>query len=118
MKSERFVIGGGWLDGELPSGRSLHAADYLKTLRRMHVGCGMHGFVPGYSDDPARWAACPLESMSECRPFEKYDTDAVLPRVHAVEFLGEPQYGGGRPVPPQEVWRKLRPTRRRGCPRR
>ena len=109
VKCERFVIGGGWLDGELPSGRSLHAADYLKTLRRMHVGCGMHGLVSGYSDDPERWAACPLESMSACRPFDQYDTDAVLPRVHAVEFLGEPQYGGGRPVPPQEVWRKLAP---------
>lgn len=109
VKCERFVIGGGWLDGELPSGRSLHAADYLKTLRRMHVGCGMHGLVSGYSDDPERWAACPLESMSVCRPFDQYDTDTVLPRVHAVEFLGEPQYGGGRPVPPQEVWRKLAP---------
>jgi len=33
----------------------------------------------------------------------------MLPRIHAVEFLGEPQYGGGRPVPPQEVWEKLHP---------
>ena len=33
----------------------------------------------------------------------------MLPRIHAAEFLGEPQYGGGRPVPPQEVWEKLQP---------
>jgi len=26
-----------------------------------------------------------------------------------VECLGEPQYGGGYPVHPQEVWRKLQP---------
>ena len=47
--------------------------------------------------------------MSRLQPFSRYDTDAVLPRVHAVEFLGEPQYGGGRPVPPQEVWKELAP---------
>jgi len=111
VKRERFAIGGGWVDSSLPAGRSLHSDDYLRTLRRMHVDCGMHGFVPGYTDDPARWALCPLEFMSACRPFEEYDTDAVLPRVHAVEFLGEPQYGGGRPVPPAEVRRKLAPYR-------
>ena len=111
VKRERFAIGGGWVDSSLPSGRSLHSDDYLRTLRRLHVDCGMHGFVKGYTDDPARWALCPLEFMSACRPFEEYDTDAVLPRVHAVEFLGEPQYGGGRPVPPAEVREKLAPYR-------
>lgn len=111
VKRERFAIGGGWVDSALPSGRSLHSDDYLRTLRRLHVDCGMHGFVKGYTDDPARWALCPLEFMSACRPFEEYDTDAVLPRVHAVEFLGEPQYGGGRPVPPAEVREKLAPYR-------
>ena len=44
-------------------------------------------------------------------PIERYDKDAMLPHIHAVEFLGEPQYGGGRPVPPQEVWEKLAPYR-------
>ena len=33
----------------------------------------------------------------------------MLPNIHAVEFLGEPQYGGGTPVPPQEVWEALAP---------
>jgi hypothetical protein len=40
--------------------------------------------------------------MNRLQPFERYDTDAMLPRIHAVEFLGEPQYGGGKPVAPQE----------------
>ena len=31
----------------------------------------------------------------------------MLPRIHAVEFLGESQYGGEGPVPPQEVWKQL-----------
>ena len=111
VKRERFAIGGGWVNSALPTGRSLLAADYLRTLRRMHVDCGMHGFVPGYTDDPDKWALCPLSFMSACRPFEQYDTDAVLPKIHAVEFLGEPQYGGGRPVPPADVWRDLAPYR-------
>ena len=111
VKRERFAIGGGWVDSQLPGGRSLHRPEYLRTLRRMHVDCGNHGFVSGYTDDPERWSLCPLLFMSACRPFEEFDTDAVLPRVHAVEFLGEPQYGGGRPVPPAEVWRELAPYR-------
>ncbi len=107
VKRERFVIGGGWVNSKLASGSSLRAVNYLRTLRRMHVDSGMHGFVPGYTDDPTRWDICPLAYMSACRPIEKYDTDDVLPRIHAVECLGEPQYGGGRPVPPAEVWRDL-----------
>ena len=33
----------------------------------------------------------------------------MLPHIHAVEFLGEPQYGGGQPVPPQDVYEVLAP---------
>jgi len=116
LKQEHFAIGGGWVNSKLPSGQALHEEDYLRTLRRMHIDCGNLGLVPGYTDDPGRWDLCPLAIMSACRPFEEYDTDAVLPRIHAVEFLGEPQYGGGRPVPPAEVWRKLAPYRRTRMP--
>lgn len=41
----------------------------------------------------------------------RWDTYEWLPKIHAVEFLGEPQYGGGRPVAPQEVFEKLLPYR-------
>lgn len=44
-------------------------------------------------------------------PLEEWDIDDWLPKIHAVEFLGEPQYGGGRPVAPQEVFEKLLPYR-------
>ena len=64
--------------------------------------------TPGYTDT-ALYARYPLKYFNQLTPLETYDTDALLPRIHAVEFLGEPQYGGGRPVPPQEVWEKLRP---------
>jgi hypothetical protein len=43
------------------------------------------------------------------RDLARYDTEEMLPTIHAVEFIGEPQYGGGRPVPPQEVWEMLAP---------
>ena len=33
------------------------------------------------------------------------------PKIHAVEFLGEPQFGGGKPVAPQEAFDKLLPYR-------
>ena len=106
IKREVFDIGGGWVVDRLGSSNTLHAEPYLKALRRMHVNAGMHQEVPGYSDTPL-FEKYPLKYMNRLQPFERYDSEAVLPRVHAVEFLGEPQYGGGRPVPPQEVWKAV-----------
>lgn len=106
IKREVFDIGGGWVADRLGNGNTLHAEAYLKALRRMHVNAGMHQEVPGYSDTPL-FEKYPLKYMNRLQPFERYDSEAVLPRVHAVEFLGEPQYGGGRPVPPQEVWKAV-----------
>lgn len=106
IKREVFDISGGWVADRLGSSNTLHAEPYLKALRRMHVNAGMHQEVPGYSDTPL-FEKYPLKYMNRLQPFERYDSEEVLPRVHAVEFLGEPQYGGGRPVPPQEVWKAV-----------
>jgi hypothetical protein len=108
IKREVFDLSGGWVAAELGGSNTLHAEPYLKTLRRMHLNAGMHQHVPGYSDTPL-YDQYPLKYMNRLQPFEQYDTDAMLPRLHAVEFLGEPQYGGGRPVPPQEVWAAFLP---------
>ncbi len=108
IKRESFDISGGWVAEGLGSGNSLHAERYLQTLARMHVNAGMHQHVPGYSDSPL-YARYPLKYMNRLQPFEQYDTDAVLPRIHAVEFLGEPQYGGGKPVSPQACWNAFAP---------
>jgi hypothetical protein len=108
IKREVFDLSGGWVAAELGGSNTLHAEPYLKTLRRMHLNAGMHQHLPGYSDTPL-YDKYPLKYMNRLQPFEQYDTDAMLPRVHAVEFLGEPQYGGGRPVPPQEVWAAFLP---------
>lgn len=109
IKSEVFDISGGWVSSEVRGRSSLTFEPFLKTLRRMHVNTAHIGPVGGYTDNPELYAKYPLKYFNRLTPFQQFDCDEVLPRIHAVEFLGEPQYGGGRPVPPQEVWRALAP---------
>lgn len=108
IKREVFDIGGGWVADKLGTINTLQAEPYLKALRRMHVNTGMHQEVSGYSDSDL-FERYPLKYMNRLQPLSHYDTDAMLPRIHAVEFLGEPQYGGGTPVPPQDVWKAFTP---------
>jgi len=105
IKPERFDISGGWVNGE---GNPVASEVFLKALKRLYVNTAHLAITPGYSDTEL-YARYPLKYFNKLTPFETYDTDEMLPRIHAVEFLGEPQYGGGRPVPPQEVWEKLHP---------
>jgi len=105
IKPEHFDISGGWVNGE---GNPVASEVFLKALKRLHVNTAHLAVTPGYSDTEL-YARYPLKYFNKLTPFETYDTDEMLPRIHAVEFLGEPQYGGGRPVPPQEVWEKLHP---------
>ena len=108
IKREVFDIGGGWLAEKLGNKNTLQAEDYLRTLARMHVNAGMHQQIAGYSGT-ALFDQYPLKYTNKLQPIEHYDTDELLPHIHAVEFLGEPQYGGGTPVPPQEVWKAFTP---------
>lgn len=105
IKRETFDISGGWV------GDHLTQACYLRLLAHLHVNTGHIGGVPGYTDNPALYDRWPLKLFNKLDPLETYDTDAWLPRIHAVEFLGEPQYGGGRPVAPQAVFDALLPYR-------
>jgi hypothetical protein len=116
VKREQFDLSGGWVASGLGQSNTLHCVPYLKTLRRMHINTGQIQEVAGYTDNPALYDLCPLKYMNRFEPFERYDNDATLPRIHAVEFLGEPQYGGGRPVPPMEVWQALAPYQRTRLP--
>ncbi|MCW5551419.1 MAG: hypothetical protein KIS67_04550 [Verrucomicrobiae bacterium] len=109
IKREVFDISGGWVSGDVRGRSSLTFEPFLKTLRRMHVNTAHIGPVGGYTDNPELYAEYPLKYFNRLTPFEQFDREDVLPRIHAVEFLGEPQYGGGRPVPPQEVWQALAP---------
>lgn len=112
VKRESFDISGGWVVSNLAKGHSLQCEPYLKTLRRMHIDTAHIGEVAGYTDQDGPeglYTRYPLKYFNKLTPFDRFDVDAVLPRIHAVEFLGEPQYGGGRPVPPMEVWKALAP---------
>lgn len=112
IKREWFDISGGWVSSKVGKTNSLSSELFLKALRRLHVNTAHISDVPGYTDQTGPdglYARYPLKYFNKLEPFSHYDTDPMLPRIHAVEFLGEPQYGGGRPVPPQEVWRALEP---------
>ena len=112
-KHEAFDISGGWVSSTAADGRSALAhEEFVKTLAGLHVNTAHYTEVGGYSDqtDPdSLYARYPLKRFGKLTPVERYDRDEMLPLIHGVEFLGEPQYGGGKPVPPQEVWRQLHP---------
>lgn len=109
IKAESFDISGGWINND---GSRAHADPaFLDLLASLHVDTGHFQELPGYSDNDALRKRYPLKRFSKLDPIERYDRDAELGAIHAVEFLGEPQYGGGRPVPPQEVFDALLPYR-------
>lgn len=110
IKREVFDISGGWVHSAVGSGHTLQSEVFLRTLRRLHVNTAHIADVGGYTDQTGPdglYTRYPLKYFNKLQPVSHYDADALLPRIHAVEFLGEPQYGGGRPVPPQEVWKEL-----------
>lgn len=113
IKRESFDISGGWVNSTTPTGPSLTHVPFLKTLRRMHVNAAHIADIPGYTDQTepnGLYARYPLKYFNRLQPIDRYDTDAMLPRIHAVEFLGEPQYDYGRNGKlPQEVWEAFLP---------
>ena len=109
IKREVFDISGGWVASDVNGRNSLTIEEYLKTLQQLHINTGQIEEVGGYTDNAELYERYPIKRFNRLQPLTRYDTDAMLPQIHAVEFLGEPQYGGGRPVPPQEVWEQLAP---------
>lgn len=109
IKPESFDISGGWVASKRAHGNSLTDEPYLQTLIGMHINTGQIEEVAGYTDTPQLYDAYPLKRFNRLGDTARYDTDAMLPGIHAVEFIGEPQFGGGRPVPPQAVWEQLAP---------
>ena len=109
IKREVFDISGGWVSSKVNGHSTLTLEPYLKTLRGMYINTAHIGEVKGYTDNPQLYSHYPLKRLNKLADFKRYDTDAMLQQIHAVEFLGEPQYGGGHPVPPMDVWRQLAP---------
>lgn len=111
IRPAAFDISGGWIAGLEKGVQPLTDDRYIKTLQRMHINTGQIDDVPGYTDSPERYQRWPIKRFNRMADRSRFDQDSMLPHIHAVEFLGEPQYGGGRPVPPQEVFDQLAPYR-------
>ncbi len=109
IKREVFDISGGWIASDIGGRNSLTVEEYLKTLCRMHINTGQIEEVSGYTDNLELYRRYPFKRFNRMQDLSRYDTEEMLPTIHAVEFIGEPQYGGGRPIPPQEVWELLAP---------
>ncbi|UCG59130.1 MAG: hypothetical protein JSU70_06400, partial [Phycisphaerales bacterium] len=93
IKREVFDISGGWVSSKLNGRSTLTFEPYLKTLRSMHIDTAHIGEVAGYTDNPQLYSRYPLKRFNKLADFDRYDTDTMLEQIHAVEFLGEPQYG-------------------------
>jgi len=111
IKREVFDISGGWVHDTSGGGnKPLESEAFHKTLRRAYVNTAHIGDISGYTDlngPDGLYTRYPLRYFSNLLPIEHYNSDELLPRIHAVESLGEPQYGGGKPVPPHECWKAL-----------
>ncbi len=111
IRPASFDISGGWVAGLEKGKQPLTDERYWKTLARMHINTGQIEEVAGYTDSAEIYQRFPLKRFNRMADRSRFDQDSMLPQIHAVEFLGEPQYGGGRPVPPQEVFEQLVPYR-------
>jgi hypothetical protein len=109
IRPASFDLSGGWIAKEVRGGQALAQDPYWKTLALMSINTGQIEEVGGYTDQPEIYSRYPIKRFNRLGDRARYDTESMLPTIHAVEFLGEPQYGGGRPVPPQEVFDKLAP---------
>ena len=109
IKRETFDISGGWINDTAPDGTQLLSKEpYLKTLKRMHIDTGHIGMTPGYSDNSALYSKYPIKFFGAWDNLSDYTVPDNLPRVHAVEALGEPQLGFSKDQRlPQEVWKAL-----------
>jgi hypothetical protein len=105
IKRETFDISGGWVNDTLTQ------EPYLKLLKHLHINTGQIDHIGGYTDNPELYDRYPIKLFNRLWPLERWDTDEWLPKIHAVEFIGEPQFGGGKPMSPQEVFDQLLPYR-------
>jgi len=108
FKQDSFDIGAGWLSIPTPKGVvPLTREPFHKLLRRLQINTAHFEQVAGYTDDTGAegfYTRYPLKRMSELKDVEYFSSDAMLPGVHGVDCLGEPQMG----VSPMDSWKALR----------
>lgn len=112
VKPERFDISGGWVNGK---GNPVASETFLKALKRLYINTAHLAITPGYSDTEL-YARYPLKYFNRLAPFDLYDTDDMLPCIHAVEFLGEPRGTAADARCLQEgLGKRYSPTLRHAC---
>ena len=113
IKRESFDISAGHVDEEINGQRALASEFYLKTLWRMHINTANIVSVPGYTDQLGAgglYTFYPLKRFGKFEPASTFDKDEMLPIIHGVDCVGEPQYAGnGMPRFPQTVFLALQP---------
>lgn len=109
IKKEKFDISAGWSNDPIGGKPGFLNEYFLKTLRSLYINTAHYTGQPGFSDNDPLFAKYPIKFFGHLLPWERYDRDSLLPRIHGIEFLGEPQYGGGKPVDPQKVNTELLP---------
>jgi hypothetical protein len=116
VHANEFDISGGWVNSKVQGKNSLDIDLFRKLLRRLHINTAQIEEVGGFTDNPEIYRELPLKRFNRMQDLSRFDSDSLIPQIHAVEFLGEPQYGGGRPVPPQEVYDQLQPYQKSRLP--
>jgi hypothetical protein len=112
IRKESFDISGGWVNYPIGGQSSITVEPFLQTLRSLHINTAHYNGAKGYSDQRqpgGLFEKYPLKFFGHLLPVAAFDQDSILPLVHGLEIMGEPQYGGGTPVPPQKVWQELQP---------
>jgi hypothetical protein len=87
IKREVFDISGGWVASDVGGKNSLSIDEYRQTLKRMHINTGQIEEVGGFTDNPKEYEKLPIKRFNRLWPLSRYDTDEMLPTIHAVEFL-------------------------------
>ena len=109
VRKESFDISAGWANDPIGGKPAFLNEGFLKTLKSLYVNTAHYSGQTGYSDNDSLYRVQPLKYFGHLHPWPLYDRDSLLPRIHGIEFLGEPQYGGGTPVDPQKVLIQLLP---------
>lgn len=109
IKRETFDISAGWANDPIRETPAFLQETFLKTLKSLYVNTAHYRGQKGFTDNPDLFSRYPIKYFGNLKPWQQFDQDTLLQRIHGIEFLGEPQYGGGKPVDPQKVLLELLP---------
>ncbi|MEY3404816.1 MAG: hypothetical protein RL161_246 [Bacteroidota bacterium] len=107
IKKESFDISAGWANGAINGKPAFLHETFLKTMRALYINTAHYNGQEGFSDKASLFERFPIKYFGHLLPWQQFDQDSLLSRMHGIEILGEPQYGGGTPIDPQKVCTEL-----------